>query len=183
MKFIRFCSNDEDQFELVIMKRRDLSYPQEGIQRAVFHVFCYYHNGIGLGNNTLQVNYVRVFELAHNWRLGKEINTSFIWTARFQRFNCDQHFRSGRKFQISSTHVTEFTATFRTKEKNSTLIFPLFVKNIRLIKSITDDGFYSYVWRIDFSGEFSHGLVGIFVRMRIDVGSRCISLSEEWRRH
>ena len=47
----------------------------------------------------------------------------------------------------------------------------------------TDDGFDGDVGGVDFARELADGLVRVFVRVGIDVGSRRVGLREQRRRH
>jgi hypothetical protein len=47
----------------------------------------------------------------------------------------------------------------------------------------TDNGFDRDVGGIDLTGEFSHGLIGILVGVRVNVRARSVGLCEQRRRH
>ena len=98
--------------------RPESSYPEESIQRAVFHVFSDDHNRIGFGDDALKVNDVEMFELAHYWGFRQEIDAGLVRASQFQRLNGHQHLGTRRHFQIASAHVPEFSTTWATATWN-----------------------------------------------------------------
>ncbi len=92
--------------------RRRATYAEESVERAVLHVLGDDHDGIGFGDDALQVDDVGVLELAHDGRLGQEVDARLVRTARFQRLDGHQHLGPRRQLQVAAAHVAELAATF-----------------------------------------------------------------------
>ena len=66
---------------------KGVTYSEKGVQWVILHVFRHDHDRVTLGDNTFQVDDIRVIKLAHNAGLCQEVQPVFIGGSGFQGLN------------------------------------------------------------------------------------------------
>lgn len=86
----------------------NLTHPQVGVQRLVLHVLHHDHRRLALGDHALQVDDVRVLELAHDRGLDQQVEPGALAGARLE--GLDGHARLGAGYggpEAGQTDVAE----------------------------------------------------------------------------
>lgn len=84
-------------------------HPQEGVESTILHELCQDHHRATGRDDPLQVDDVRVLELAHDGRLRQEVPPLLVSVAPLQSFNGHIVFFLPRDFQASSTHLPKLS--------------------------------------------------------------------------